>query len=75
MHDHGDADSLRNRVLISALLSIPVVLLSMIPALQFDNWQWLALALATPVVVVGGMAVPRRCLAQPPPRARRRWTR
>ncbi len=52
-HDHGDVDTLRNRVLISALLSIPVVLLSMIPALQFDDWQWLALTLAAPVVVWG----------------------
>ena len=56
-HDHGDADSLRNRVLISALLSVPVVLLSMVPALQFDNWQWFALALATPVVVWGAWPI------------------
>ena len=41
------------RLLVSAALSVPVVLLSMIPALQFDNWQWLALALASPVVVWG----------------------
>ena len=34
---------------------LPVVLLSMIPALQFDNWQWLALTLAAPVVVWGGL--------------------
>ena len=37
----------------SALLSLPVLLISMIPALQFDNWQWLALQLATPVVLWG----------------------
>ena len=43
----------RRRLLVSAALSVPVVLLSMIPALQFDNWQWLALALASPVVVWG----------------------
>ena len=36
------------------LLALPVLLLSMIPALQFDNWQWLALQLATPVVLWGG---------------------
>ena len=40
----------RRRLLISAALSVPVILLSMIPALQFSSWQWLALALATPVV-------------------------
>ena len=43
----------RQRLTISAALSIPVVLLSMIPALQFNNWQWLAFALASPVVVWG----------------------
>ena len=46
--------ALRRRLLIwAALLSLPVLLLSMVPALQFDNWQWLALQLATPVVLWG----------------------
>ena len=45
--------SLRRRLIVSAALSLPVLLLSMIPALQFENWQWLALQLATPVVVWG----------------------
>ncbi|MFF9085572.1 heavy metal translocating P-type ATPase [Streptomyces sp. NPDC014991] len=45
--------ALRHRLLVSALLAAPVVLLSMIPALQFDNWQWLSLTLAAPVVVWG----------------------
>jgi Cu+-exporting ATPase len=45
--------ALRRRLIISAALAMPVLLLSMIPALQFDNWQWLALQLATPVVVWG----------------------
>jgi Cu+-exporting ATPase len=44
---------LRQRLLISAALSLPVLLMSMIPMLQFDNWQWLALTLASPVVVWG----------------------
>ena len=44
---------LRRRLVVSAVLSLPVLLLSMIPALQFDNWQWLALQLATPVVLWG----------------------
>ncbi|MGU3654450.1 heavy metal translocating P-type ATPase [Mycolicibacterium sp. A43C] len=43
----------RQRLLISAALSLPVVALSMIPVLQFDNWQWLTLTLASPVVVWG----------------------
>jgi Cu+-exporting ATPase len=38
---------------ISALLAVPVLAMSMIPALQFDNWQWLSLQLATPVVLWG----------------------
>ena len=44
---------LRRRLIISALLSLPVLLIAMIPALQFDNWQWLSLQLATPVVLWG----------------------
>ena len=46
---------LRQRLVISAVLSLPVLLMSMIPALQFDNWQWLALTLASPVVVWGAL--------------------
>jgi Cu+-exporting ATPase len=44
---------LRDRLAISTALTIPVLLLSMVPALQFDHWQWLSLALAAPVVVWG----------------------
>ncbi|MEU5120402.1 heavy metal translocating P-type ATPase [Streptomyces asoensis] len=47
-------DALRHRLLVSTLLAAPVVLLAMIPSLQFDNWQWLSLTLAAPVVVWGG---------------------
>ncbi|WP_238529346.1 heavy metal translocating P-type ATPase [Dietzia alimentaria] len=46
-------DELRERVIISAVLSIPVIAMAMIPALQFTNWQWLSLTLAAPVVVWG----------------------
>ncbi|MGW4817061.1 heavy metal translocating P-type ATPase, partial [Kitasatospora cineracea] len=49
-----EPDPLRDRLLVSAVLSLPVVLLSMVPALQFDNWQWLAFALTGPVLVYGG---------------------
>ncbi len=55
-----DADSapsetgeLRRRLLISTLLAVPVAVLSMIPVLQFTNWQWLALTLAAPVAIWG----------------------
>ena len=44
---------LRQRLIISAALTVPVLLLSMIPALQFMNWQWLVLTLASPVAVWG----------------------
>jgi len=46
---------LRTRLLISAALGIPVAILSMIPVLQFTNWQWLALTLAAPVAVWGAL--------------------
>ena len=44
---------LRHRLVLSGLLALPVVLLSMVPALQFDGWQWLSLTLAAPVVTWG----------------------
>ncbi len=45
---------LRHRLIVSAALSAPVLAMSMIPALQFENWQWLALTLTAPVAVWGG---------------------
>jgi P-type Cu+ transporter len=45
--------ALRDRLVASALLAVPVVLLAMVPALQFDAWQWFSLTLAAPVVVWG----------------------
>jgi P-type Cu+ transporter len=45
--------SLRERLTISAILTAPVIAMAMIPALQFDGWQWLSLTLAAPVVVWG----------------------
>ncbi|MFE6700560.1 heavy metal translocating P-type ATPase [Streptomyces sp. NPDC057718] len=47
--------ALRQRLVVSAALAVPVVLLAMVPALQFDYWQWLSLTLAAPVVVWGGL--------------------
>jgi Cu+-exporting ATPase len=43
------------RLVVSAALSVPVVLIGMIPALHFAGWQWVSLVLATPVVVWGGL--------------------
>lgn len=40
---------LRRRLTVAVLLGVPVLLLSMIPALQFRGWQWFALVFATPV--------------------------
>ena len=51
--DEDPVASLRQRLLVSAGLAVPVILLAMVPALQFDNWQWLSLTLAAPVVVWG----------------------
>jgi Cu+-exporting ATPase len=48
-----ETTELRRRLVISASLALPVVLMSMIPVLQFPNWQWLALALGAPVAVWG----------------------
>jgi P-type Cu+ transporter len=45
--------ALRTRLIWSAALTVPVVLMSMVPALQFDYWQWVALQLSTPVVLWG----------------------
>ncbi|MCX6396358.1 MAG: heavy metal translocating P-type ATPase [Propionibacteriales bacterium] len=47
-------DELRHRLVVSTLLSIPVIALAMVPPWQFTNWQWLSLTLAAPVVVWGG---------------------
>jgi Cu+-exporting ATPase len=48
-----DPDAWWQRFRVSAALSLPVLLLAMVPALQFTNWQWISLTLAAPVVVWG----------------------
>ena len=53
---------LRQRLLISAALGLPVLILAMVRPLQFDNWQWLSLTLAAPVVVWGGWPFHRAAL-------------
>jgi Cu+-exporting ATPase len=51
--DDGDLAALRQRLVTSAVLAAPVVVLAMVPALQFDYWQWLSLTLAAPVATWG----------------------
>ncbi|MCU1455823.1 MAG: copA [Acidimicrobiales bacterium] len=49
------ARAARDRFLISAGLALPVLLLAMVPALQFSGWQWVSLVLATPVIAWGAL--------------------
>ncbi|MCB8955737.1 MAG: copper-translocating P-type ATPase [Nocardioides sp.] len=51
--DGPEVKALRQRLLVSAALSLPVVVLAMVPAWQFTYWQWASLTLAAPVVVWG----------------------
>ena len=66
-----EAAAWRQRLLVSAVLTVPVLLMSMVPALQFDNWQWLSLTLASPVVVWGALPFHRAACAAVQPR----WSR
>jgi len=54
------------RLIVSVVLTVPVLLMAMIPALQFDGWGWVALALATPVVLWGGWPFHSRAYAHGP---------
>ncbi|WP_043646428.1 heavy metal translocating P-type ATPase [Nocardia thailandica] len=54
--------ALRTRLLVSLVLTVPVIAMAMIPALQFTNWQWLSLTLAAPVVVWGALPFHRAAL-------------
>lgn len=51
--DGDPTASLRQRLLVSLMLTVPVIVMAMVPPLQFTNWQWLSLTLAAPVVVWG----------------------
>ncbi|HSM67034.1 MAG TPA: heavy metal translocating P-type ATPase [Ilumatobacteraceae bacterium] len=57
--DHDEAErrreaDLRRRWVVALVLGIPVVLVSMVPPLMFDGWEWMAAVLATPVVFWSG---------------------
>jgi Cu+-exporting ATPase len=47
----AELTSLRHRLIGSIVLTVPVIAMAMIPALQFTYWQWLSLALAGPVII------------------------
>jgi Cu+-exporting ATPase len=53
--DDDPTRPLRQRLVVSTLLTVPVVAMAMVPSLQFQYWQWLSLTLAAPVVVWGGL--------------------
>ncbi|WP_017974976.1 heavy metal translocating P-type ATPase [Actinopolyspora halophila] len=55
--EEGDAELqlLRQRLIVSALLSVPVIAMAMVPVLQFTYWQWISLTLAAPVLVWGAL--------------------
>jgi Cu+-exporting ATPase len=64
--DGAAADALaplRQRLLVCTALTIPVVLMAMVPALQFDYWQWASLTLAAPVAVWGALPFHRAAWA------------
>jgi Cu+-exporting ATPase len=61
--DADPAASPRRRLVISAVLTVPVIAMAMVPVLQFMDWQWLSLVLAAPVVVWGGWQFHRAALA------------
>ena len=53
---------LTRRLTLAVVLTIPVALLAMVPPLQFAGWEWVALALSTPVVFYGGIGFHRAAL-------------
>jgi len=69
-HDHAALPTrpavrtLRRRVIVSGAVAVPVVAISMVPALQFPLWQWVILALATPIVTWGAWPFLRGAFAE-----------
>jgi Cu+-exporting ATPase len=58
-----DLGPLRRRVIVAIALTVPTLLISMVPALMFDGWQWVAFALSTPVIFWSGWQFHRAALA------------
>jgi Cu+-exporting ATPase len=61
--DDGEGSGYGPRLVVSAALGVPVVLVSMVPALRFEGWEPVVLALATPVATWGAWPFHRRALA------------
>jgi Cu+-exporting ATPase len=62
-HQHDEPTRvLRRRLAVAIVLTVPVALLAMVPPLQFSNWEWVALVLATPVVFWSGIGFHRAAL-------------
>jgi len=61
VEDRREAD-LRRRLIVAAVLTIPVVLFSMVPGLRFPDWEWLVAALSTPVIFWSGWIFHRATL-------------
>ena len=62
-HQHDEPTRiLRRRLAVAVALTLPVALLAMVPPLQFSNWEWVALVLATPVVFWSGIGFHRAAM-------------
>jgi Cu+-exporting ATPase len=63
-HEHHDEPFavLKRRLAVAVALTVPLVLIAMVPSLQFSGWEWVALALATPVVFWSGLGFHRVAL-------------
>jgi P-type Cu+ transporter len=62
-HEHGESlDVLRRRLAVATGLTLPLALLVLVPPLHFTRWEWLALALSTPVVFWAGSSFHRAAL-------------
>jgi Cu+-exporting ATPase len=62
-HDHGEpARVLWRRLVVAIVLTVPIVLLAMVPPLRFSGWEWIALILSTPVVFWCGIGFHRVAL-------------
>lgn len=59
----AELNSLRRRLIVAAVLAIPVIIVAMIPAAQFPGWQWFSFAAATPVVAWSGLPFHRAAVS------------
>lgn len=59
--EEGDED-LRRRLIAAAFLTLPLAVISMVPPVRFEGWEWLAMALAAPVLIYSGFGLHRAAL-------------